>query len=242
MGSEGLSTKEQEALTRIRKFVTRTRGLIEELSAEDLTEKGGVNPYMAKALGMKTIEEVVEFFVNRRIERSLGTSFGNVLNDVIKILLGGLKGGLLVQKYGNWISWWDVVLLDRKAVISVKSGPADMDKDQVIYFAQRAREAKEKGFHPFLVFAYGKHAFPVIEGYLRKEGFDPEKHLLIGKTVFEHFLASPEYYKDVLNLFSIAGAEVGDVFEFIEKKIIVLTEELKKKYNNDVNRMLEDMF
>jgi hypothetical protein len=242
MGSRGLNTKEQEALARIKKFVTRTRGLIEELSAEDLTEKGGVNPYMAKALGMKTIDDVVEFFVNRRVERSLGTSFGNVLNDVIKILLGGLKGSSLVQKYGNWIRWWDIVLLDRKAVISVKSGPADMDKDQVVYFAQRATEAKEKGFHPFLVFAYGKQAFPLIEGYLRKEGFDPEKHLLIGKTVFEHFLASPEHYKDVLNLFSIAGAEAGDIFELIEKKIIVLTNELKKKYNNDVNRMLEDMF
>ncbi|MGB9615260.1 MAG: PmeII family type II restriction endonuclease [Fervidobacterium sp.] len=233
---------EQKALERVKEFVSRAKGLIEEISADDLIEKGGVNPYMAKALGMKTVDEVVEFFVSRRVERSLGTSFGNVLDDVIRILLGGLKGKELVSQYGKWIRWWDAVLPDKGIVISVKSGPADMDKDQVLYFAQRAKEAEAKGFRPFLVFAYGKRAFPVIENYLQEEGFAPEKYLRIGKAVFEEFLTSSAYYKTALKVFSAAGEEAGDIFELIEEKIRALTEELKKRYNDDVNRMIEDMF
>ncbi|MEM2276849.1 MAG: PmeII family type II restriction endonuclease [Thermoproteota archaeon] len=233
---------EQKALRRVKEFVSRAKELIEEISADDLIEKGGVNPYMAKALGMKTVDEVVEFFVSRRVERSLGTSFGNVLDDVIRILLSGLRGKELVRQYGNWIKWWDVVLPDRRIVISVKSGPADMDKDQVLYFAQRAGEAEAKGFRPFLVFAYGKRAFPVIENYLREEGYDPEKYLRMGKGVFKEFLTDPAYYKTALKVFSTAGEEAGDIFELIEEKVKALTEELKKRYNNDVNRMIEDMF
>jgi hypothetical protein len=237
-----LERARREALGRVRRFVIKAKELIEDISVNDLIEKGGVNPYMAKALGMKTIDEVVEFFVNRRVERSLGTSFGNVLGDVIRILVGGKAGKDLVYKYGNWMKWWDVVLPEKKIVISVKSGPADMDKDQVEYFAERAREAEAQGFFPFLVFAYGKRAFPVIENYLRNKGYPPEKHLRIGRAVFEEFLRDPTYYKSVLEVFQIAGEEAGDIFSLIEGKMNSLTEILKKHYNNDVKRMIEDMF
>ncbi len=233
---------EKEALKKVEEFVLRVKELIEKISADDLIEKGGVNPYMAKALGMKTIDEVVEFFVGRRVERSLGTSFGNVLDDVIRILLNGLKGKELVSQYGKWIKWWDVVLPDRRIVISIKSGPADMDKDQVLYFAQRAKEAEANDFRPFLVFAYGKRAFPIIENYLKEEGYAPEKYLRIGKAIFEEFLTDSTYYKTALEVFGIAGKEAGDIFELIEEKVKTLTDELKKRYNDDINRMIEDMF
>lgn len=233
---------EQKALLKVREFVLKARRLIENISAEDLVEKGGANPYMAKALGMRTIDEVVEFFVSRRIERSLGTSFGNVLDEVIRILLGGLKGKELVKKYGKWIKWWDIVLPDKKIVISVKSGPADMDKDQVEYFVERAREAESNGFQPFLVFVYGKQAFPIIENYLIKGGYPPKKHLRIGKAVFEEFLVDSAYYKKALEIFSTAGEETGDLFALIEAKIKAITEELKRKYGDDVDKLIEDMF
>ncbi|GIU72454.1 MAG: hypothetical protein KatS3mg003_1933 [Candidatus Nitrosocaldaceae archaeon] len=235
---------EEEALGRVKKFVAQVKKLIERVSADDLIEKGGVNPYMVNALGMETIEEVVEFFVNRRVERSLGTSFGNVIDDVIRILLGGVKGRDLVNQYGKWIKWWDVVIPDQHIVVSIKSGPADMNKDQVLYFVQRAKEAESNGFRPFLVFGYGKRAFPVIENYLRDKGYDPGKYLRIGKAVFEEFLKNPEYYKTALEVFGTAGREARarDVFELVEEKTMALAEELKKRYGNDINRMIEDMF
>jgi hypothetical protein len=234
--------KEYAALERVRGFVYRSRELIERISAEDLVQKGGVNPYLARALGMRTVGEVVEFFVGRRVERSLGTSFGNVLDDVLRILLGGRKGKDISASHGGWIAWWDIVLQDRKVVISVKSGPADMDKDQVLYFAQRAREAEEKGFKPFLVFAYGKEAFPVIEEYLKRGGFAPEAYLRIGSGVFQEFLADPRYHKKALEVFGAAGERAGDILMLLEEKVKELTETLEGRYGGDVNRMLEDMF
>jgi len=240
--SENLTKSETEALDRVRKFVSKAKSLIEDISVEHLIEEGGVNPYLAKSLGMRTIDEVVDFFVTRRVERSLGTSFGNVLDDVIRILLGAVKGNKLFKTYGSWIKWWDAVLLDRKVVMSIKSGPADMDKDQVELFVQRAREAEGKGFRPFLVFAYGKHAFPVIEGYLNKWGFGPDKYLRIGKAVFEEFGEGTDYYREVLKVFDIAGKGAGDIFAMTEEKMKALTEEARRRYKGDVDKMLDDMF
>jgi len=237
-----MAEREREVLARVRRFVRRARELIEEISVEHLVEEGGVNPYMVRALGMRSIDEAVEFFVHRRVERSLGTSFGNVLDDVIRILLGGLRGKDLSGVYGRWIEWWDAVLQDRRVVISVKSGPADMDKDQVLYFAQRAREAKERGFRPFLVFAYGKRAFPVIVEYLRREGLAPEEYVRVGRSVFREFLSDQDYYRRALGLFGAAGEEAGDIFTLIDGKVEALARELKHRYGGSLDKMLEDMF
>ena len=234
--------REAEALARIKEFVSRAKGLIDEITPEQLINEGGVNPYMAKTLGMKTIDEVVMFFVNRRVERSLGTSFGNVLDDVVGILLGGVKGRHICKSHGAWLKWWDSVLLDKKVVMSIKSGPADMDKDQVELFSQRAKEAEAKGFKPFLVFAYGKQAFPVIEGYLNKFGYPPAEYLRIGKAVFEEFQPEKDYYKKVLKVFDTAGEDSGDIFAMVEEKTKTITEDIKRRYKGDVNKMLEDMF
>lgn len=220
----------------------RARELIEGISVDSLVEEGGVNPYMVKALGIKTIDQMVEFFVARRVERSLGTSFGIVLDDVLRTLLGGQRGRDLVRRYGGWIGWWDIVLPERRVVISVKSGPADMDKDQVEYFAQKAREAEREGFRPYLVFAYGKRAFPIIENYLRARGLDPEKYLRVGREVFREFLGDPEYYRRLLELFGAAGRGAQEIFELIDRKVRSLAEELRRRYGDDLDKVLEDMF
>jgi len=238
--AKDLESRKRDALKCLCEFVSKVKNLIESISAESLIEGGGINPYMVKTLGMKSIKEAVNFFVHRRVERSLGTSFGIVLDNLIRVLLGGMKGKDLTKQYGNWIGWWDAVLPDRKIVISIKSGPADMDKDQVLYFAERAREARKHGFRPFLVFAYGKHAFPVIERYLREEGFPPDEYLRIGREIFEEFLLDSEYYKEVLRICEVAGKDIGDVFELIEKKIESLTEELEKRYQGSLDRLLEN--
>lgn len=235
--------RERHALDRIKEFSSKVRALVDRVTADDLIERAGVNPYLVKALGLKTIEEVVEFAINRRVERSLGTSFGNVLDDTIGLLLGGVKGKEQAKATGaKWLAWWDVILVGNRAVLSVKSGPADMDKDQVEYFAQRAREAEKNGYRPYLVFAYGKQAFSVIETYLRQNGLDPSTYLRIGKAVFEEFLGDPTYHLKAMGLFGVAGAGVGDLFTLIDGKAREVTEELKKRYGGDVNKMLMDMF
>ncbi|MCX6767118.1 MAG: PmeII family type II restriction endonuclease [Candidatus Micrarchaeota archaeon] len=234
--------REKEALARITKFVENAENLIEKISAEDLIEKAGVNPYLAEALGMETIDEIVGFFLQRRVERTLSTSFGSVLEDSLRILLGGAKGKELGPKYGDWIKWWDIVIPDKKVAISAKSGPADMDKDQVKHFLVRAREAERKGFRVYLVFAYGKRASPLVAAYLEKGGLDPKKYLRIGKGVFREFLNDPAYHEKTLGIFFAAGKGAGNVFEAAEEKTRKITDEFNKRYAGNTKRMLADMF
>jgi len=109
----------------------------------------------------------------RRIERSLGTSFGAILQKFIKELLRGKNGKNLDPdcakkgiKNKPWICWWDVVLekpfyegekMWKISVISIKSGPAYMDKDQVEHFSDRTKDAENRNYRPYLVLVYGKN-------------------------------------------------------------------------------------
>jgi len=251
-----MEDRESKALEVIREFSRKPAKLIEEITVEDLIEKGGINPYLVKSLGFKKIEEVVEFFLLRRVERSLGTSFGSVLEKFVRIILGGKSGKDVdprCRKRGGpkpWICWWDIIIdrpyrgMDgewRGVVISVKSGPADMDKDQVEHFADRAVEAEKNGYRPFLVLVYGKQVWSVIPQTLRNKGLDPAKYLRVGKEVFEEFLGVEGYHNRALELFSKGGLE-KDLFDLVEKKKAELVEELKRRYGDDLDALLKDTF
>ncbi|RLE91025.1 MAG: hypothetical protein DRN04_13780 [Thermoprotei archaeon] len=218
-------------------FSRRAKELVEKISVENLLEEGGINPYIVASLGLKDLKEVVRLFVYRRVERSLGTSFGNVIEKVFRAFAGGISGKQAKKLYGQWIEWWDVVVPQEKIVISIKSGPADMDADQVRYFAQKAREAEGHGFRPLLVITYGKAAFSVIESTLRAEKLPPEKYLRVGREAIKELLGSEDYY---IKLIEELRKKTGgvDIFELIEKKVDELVDELKKRGFNTVEDIL----
>lgn len=250
--------RRQVALRHIRSFIERARELVVEINVDHLIEEGGLNPYMVAALGLNTMEEVAELFVYRRVERSLGTSFGNVIEAYLRDLLGGKRGkdypgcsGAAVKRVSRreWICWWDIVLergfeLNGKKFaricLSVKSGPADINKDIVERFIEHAREAEGHGCKPFLVLTYGKRAFTVAESTLRSWGLNPRDYLLVGRDLFKTFFGSPEYYDTVLEDIMSVSTEIS-LFDLIEKKISELTEELKKRYGDGVRRLLKDL-
>ena len=247
---------ELRALSHIQDFIRRAKGLIEEIKVEHLFEEGGLNPYLVAALGIDSIEDVVELFVYRRVERSLGTSFGNVIEAFLRDLLGGRSGKEIDPKCRQersvskpWICWWDIVLSAqvekggkkyRGIVISVKSGPADFNKDIVERFIQHAKEAEEHEYKPYLVLTYGKKVFTVAESTLKAWGLDPKEYLLVGREVFKEFLQDPNYYDRVIELMRSVSGEI-DIFGLIQNKIRELTEELTKRYGNDVTRLLKDL-
>ncbi len=248
-------SREEVALRHIREFVKRAKELIEGISSEHLIEEGGLNPYMTAALGIGTIEEAVELFVYRRVERSLGTSFGNVIEAFLRDLLGGKSGKdadpRCLERGGRRpsICWWDIIIpgeLERDGkkykgvVLSVKSGPADLNKDIVERFIQHAKEAEKEGYKPYLVLTYGKRAFTVAESTLRAWDLDPRKYLLVGRDIFREFLGDPGYYERAIDLMRSVSGEI-DIFGLIEEKIKKLTEELKKRYGDDINKLLKEL-
>jgi len=252
-----LSPRERRALRYIRKFVAKARELIEEITVKDLIEEGGLNPYMVAALGIDSMEDAVELFVYRRVERSLGTSFGTVIEKFLRELLGGKSGkdldprcrGEGKKEQKPWICWWDIVLEQkvvedgreyRGIVLSVKSGPADINKDIIETFVNHAREAEANGYRPYLVLTYGKRAFSVAVTSLSEMGLDPEKFLLVGREVFKKFLGDPNYYERAIDLIRSVGGGL-DIFELMEKKVRELVEELRKTYGDDILRLLKDL-
>ena len=252
-----LDEREKQAIEIIKEFSIKPKELIEKITVEGLIHEGGVNPYLAKSFGFTSIEEVVEFFLMRRIERSLGTSFGTVLEKFICKIVGGLNCKDLdplcrKKNYPNkpWYCWWDVLLNKpftegekkwKGIVISIKSGPADMDKDQVEHFKEEATKAEGEGYRPYLSLVYGKQAWGVISGTMKNKGLDPSKYLRIGKEIFKEFLGDETYYNRALELFSQGGLK-EDLFEMIEKKKKEMSASLKEKYGNDLEKLLKDTF
>ncbi|MCE4624963.1 MAG: hypothetical protein F7C35_03765 [Desulfurococcales archaeon] len=249
--------RETLALKHVHSFVKRVKRLIEGIELEDLLDKGGLNPYMIAALGINSIEEAVELFVYRRVERSLGTSFGNVIEAFLRDVLGGKSGRDLdpnckTRKRGAekpWVCWWDIIIPRthekggkryKGIVISVKSGPADINKDIVERFIQHAKEAEEYGYKPYLALTYGKQAFTVAKSTLRAWGLEPQEYLLVGRDIFKEFLGDPDYYEHVIDLMKSAAEEI-DIFDLMNKKIKELTGELKRLYGNDIIKLLKDL-
>jgi hypothetical protein len=247
--------RESRALAHILEFTKKVEKLISEINVEQLME-GGLNPYLIAALNIRDFEEIAELFVYKRVERSLGTSFGNVIEAFLAELLGGRSGKedprcKRGSKLKHWICWWDIVIEReverggkkyRGVVLSIKSGPADVNKDIVSEFIRHAKEAEAAGYKPYLVLTYGKRAFEVAVSTLKTEGLDPRDYLLVGRELFGEFLGDPNYYERVIDAIRevSAGVEVG-VFDRIEKKIKEIAEELKKRYGNDLSKFLKDL-
>lgn len=116
-----------------------------DISLETL-ESGTINPYLVKVLGLSSIDDVIEFYVWQRVGRSVTTSFGSLIEKVTIRLTGAKKG-----------NWWDLVK-ENVVYASVKSGPRDMDVDQVKHFITQAKVLLKKNpeAKPFIALTYGK--------------------------------------------------------------------------------------
>ena len=249
--------RESRALEHIYKFVKRAKKLIESIEIKHIINEGGLNPYMIAALGIDSIDDAVEFFVYKRVERSLGTSFGNVIEAFLRDLLDGKSGkdldpsckGRRHNMRRPWICWWDIIIpreFEKEGrkykgiAIAVKSGPADVNKDIVEIFIQNAKEAEENGYKPYLVLTYGKQAFTIAGSTLKAEGLDPKEYLLVGRDIFKEFFGDPNYYEHVIDLIKSVSEDI-DIFDLIDKKIKELSYELKIIYGNDVYKLLKDL-
>lgn len=180
-----------------------------------------------------------------------------MLEKFIRELVGGKDGKDLNKncrkrgvKNKPWICWWDVVVEKpytegektwKGLVIAVKSGPADMDKDQVEHFSDRAVDAENRGYRPFLALVYGKEPWSVIPQTMKNKGLDPGKYMRVGKNIFQEFFGNPDYFNRALELFSNGGLK-KDLFDLIEKRKEEISKKLKEKYGDDLNLLLSETF
>lgn len=218
-------------------YVTSAAKIISKLSSEKMIEESAINPILAKALGFKDFESLARFYVYQRVGRSLVTSFGMKMENLVKLVTDGEKG-----------EWWDVVKKskDKTYYISVKSGPRDMNKDQTVEFSRRAKLAMKgnKKAHPIIAMGYGKKAWPVITDTLRKEGVPPEKHAFVGRDLYALLSGEKDYHLKLLDFVVNVGAKSGKgktILELIDEKVVEISEDFARKYRT-VDELLEDTF
>ncbi|MCC6057282.1 MAG: hypothetical protein LM583_11445 [Desulfurococcaceae archaeon] len=62
----------------------------------------------------------------------------------------------------------------------------------------------------------------------------------MGRDIFRTFLGVPNLYDTVIDLVRGTGGQV-DIFGLMEKKVKELAEELRKRYGDDVTKLLKDL-
>ncbi len=230
-------SKEELIQDLLANFVKNASEIIGDLSSDRMISESAINPILAKALGFKDFDSLARFYVYQRVGRSLVTSFGMKMENLVKLVSGGEKG-----------DWWDVVKKskDKNYYISVKSGPRDMNKDQTVEFARRAKLVMKNDdkAHPFIAMGYGKNAWPVITDTLKKQGLSPEKHTFVGKSLYALLSGEKDYYLKLLDFVvnveakSIKGKTI---LELIDDKVIEISKDFARKYKT-IDELLEDTF
>lgn len=229
-----IEAKVQENLER---FIAKAVKNTKELTADNLIKEGAINPFLVKALGIRDFDSLAKFYVYQRVGRSLVTSFGTAIEQLVRALARGTKG-----------DWWDVVWASggTPCFMSVKSGPRDMSKDQVKYFAQRAKKILKQNPKalPVIAIGYGRTTWPIIVKTLKEEGLDPKKHILIGKGLYKCITGRRDYHKKLLiitNQAAIQALTGKKVIDVIDDKVREIAHDFKKKYKT-VNDLLLDTF
>jgi len=221
----------------LEKFISRAAKIIDELSAEKMIQESAINPVLAKALGFTDFRSLSRFYVYQRISRSLVTSFGTYMENLVKIIVDGEKG-----------KWWDVTKKTPKVnfYVSVKSGPRDMNKDQTVEFSRRAKKVmrEDPKALPFIAMGYGKEAWPVITGTLRSQGLDPKKHSYVGKDLYRLLSGDKNYYKKLLDfVVNVESKVIGKktILQLMDNKVNEISKVFEKKYKA-VDDLLLDTF
>ncbi len=220
------------------KFVKNGMKNIKELTAEKMIREASINPFLVKALGITDFDSLARFYVYQRIGRSLVTSFGmTVMEQFVKTLGGGKRG-----------QWWDIKIpREGKTLhISVKSGPRDMDKDQVVHFSREARTliSKDPNAVPLIAMCYGKEPLGPIASTLRNEGFDPDETTLTGKELYKTLTGQTDYHTKLMELtgkVALKTLQQKKFIDTIENKVKEIADNFKGKYKT-VDDLLLDIF
>ena len=201
---------------------------IKSLSLETMN----MNPFLIKALNLKTPDEVIRFNVYQTATRSITTSMGFTLESMV-----GHSGARMGVKG----EWYDVVKQVNNLTywIQVKSGPNDVDKDQVVHFNSVFNKTDNKSNLAKLGIVYGKRPLNTISMNHIKKYLDSWKdRLLVGKELWDFVSDENNYHKKVLKWIEdvssimLHGHSINDE---IEKSIVRVIKEFESKYGTGVN-------
>lgn len=247
---EPLTTKEQQALSQLQKDCDSTITLEEnfikiltkefiskQLKAIDAITLEGLNanPLLCRALKLNTAEDFVKFYAYSALSRSIVTSMGFLVQNLILYSNTNVYDGKnYPESYGTK---WDVVIegLDGvKSYIEIKSGPNDLDKTQILAYDKAINKVRNNKENAFLGITYGKPdgkyvSTSILESYVE----DWKDKTLIGKELWDYISQNETYHETLMNTIqNTAESFLGDesLIEKIDSKIMFLLEDFDRDY------------
>lgn len=208
-----------------RHFTRKQLAMIRSLTLNDLTP----NPFLISSLGLKTPGEVVRVNVYWRAGRSVVTSMGNFVEDLL------VASSPTVHEVSKG---WDILKIDEEDdehYIQVKSGPNDMDADQIRYWAREIAGLEEegKGKRGYIGITYGTRDLQTVTlGLLERYLPDWEMKTLIGRELWDFVGDDPQYHEELCHVLREAAYQVLQKHSFADE-IEVRTEALIEEFVAD---------
>lgn len=193
-----------------RNFSRRQLTMIQSLRFQDLIP----NPFLLEALGLRTPRQVVHMIVYMRAARSVVTSMGFFVERLL------LASSDTVEKAPRG-SGWDLVKHDargQKHWIQAKSGPNDMDLDQVRYWATKIAKIEATGERAYIGITYGRRSLNTLTlNFLRTHLPDWELQTLIGAELWDFLADDPHYHDGLCHTLRQAASLVLGQRSFVEE-------------------------
>ena len=195
------------------------------------------NPILCTALNLKTPEEFVRYNAYQAIGRSIVTSMGFLVQDLLLYSNEYIFEG---KSYAEGDKTKFDLVIDRlgevKSFLEIKSGFNDMDAGQVKHYAEEIEIVEKAGNKGYIGITYGKKdATTVTAGLLKIYVPNWEEKTLVGKELWD-FISENENYHIILiqTIDYVANTALQNVsiVQKIENRIEELIEVFNTKYHN----------
>lgn len=206
---------------------------LEEMRFEDLD----FNPFLLKLMNLQTADEIAEFMISQRVERSLFTTYGHRIQKIAKVISNTPKGAgsseIVKEKDG------------KKSHIHLKAGPNTVNKgisDEVNEFLTRSR-ASDPEAKIFLGMTYGKRGRvnSIIQRYSHVSW-------LMGREFWEYISDDPDCARRVFEI----ACEVAENFrptgvtlsyrQLKLPKMKEIADAIRARYGADEETMWKNLF
>jgi hypothetical protein len=223
-----------------RAFTKRQMDMIMNLDLSRLSP----NPLLIKALNIHTPEELVKINVYMVVTRSIVTSMGFFVENLL------LASSDSIEK-GPKGSGWDLVKEKSGDThwIQVKSGPNDMDKDQIVYWSQKITEKISEGDCAYIGITYGKSTSETVTLGLMKQLLpDWEMKTLIGRELWDFVSDDPTYHTKLFDTLRSSAQQVlqqRSICEEIDNCVERIIDEFTITYGGGeegVSKYIESIF
>ncbi len=214
-------------------FIRRQRKAITNLTIDGLN----ANPLLCKALKLNSPAEFLKFYTYSAISRSIVTSMGFFVQDLILYSNTNVFNGKDYPSVNG--TKWDVVIErvnGAKSYIEVKSGPNDLDKTQILAYDKAIDLVHENGEQAFLGITYGKKdgqyvSTSILETYVE----DWKNKTLIGAEFWDYISDNPNYHNVLMDtIHQTAESFLNEIslVDAIDEKILSLIDDFNHVYGD----------